>query len=315
MPFSSGQRLRILIAGGSGQIGRYLAAHFQAAGHLVVVLTRLPYTANWTTVYWDGVHAEAHRENNWLNALAQADVLINLAGSSIACPLTRKNRQSIRDSRILSTRLLGRALAAIETPPRLWLNASSAILDTLPPGKPASGTANFFTQLAEDWEAEFFSAPTPATRKIALRSGLFLAAEPGNLFATLSLLVRAGLGGTLGSGHQFVPWIHAADYARAIGFLIERDDLEGPFTLSAPEPLPNRDFMAVLRDAWDRPNGLPWPTPLLWLAGLARTDLRLALHSCPALPSRLTRAGFAFEFPDWPSAALDLARQWRELEL
>ena len=140
-------------------------------------------------------------------------------------------------------------------------------------------------------------------------------AQPGNHFAQLTTLVRAGLGGPFGSGWQTVSWIHAQDYARAIDFLIARNDLDGPFNLAAPEPLAQRDFMAVLRDVWDRPNGLPWPTPLIHLLSLLRADAALALHSCHALPGHLTRAGFKFDFPDWPSACADLARQWRALEL
>ena len=310
-----GQRLSIAIAGGSGQIGRFLAAHFQSAGHRVVVLTRAPFAANWPTVYWDGRHEELFRQDSWIEALSGADVLINLAGRSIACPFTRQNRQAIRDSRIHSTRVLGRALASLPTPPRLWLNASSAIIDSFPAGTTARGAAAFLARLTEEWEAEFFRAPIPHTRKVALRSALFLAPQSGNLFATLSLLVRAGLGGTLGNGRQTISWIHAADYARAIDFLIQRDDLNGPFNLAAPTPLPNRAFMAALRDAWDRPNGLPWPAPLLWLAGLVRADLRLALHSCHAVPGRLEHAGFGFEFPGWPSAAQDLVRRWHERSL
>jgi len=314
MSFLPGQRLSIVIAGGSGQIGHSLAAHFQRAGHRVVVLTRAPYTANWPTIYWNPEDEDGPHENSWVESLEGADVLINLAGRSIACPLTRRNRVEIRDSRILSTRLLGRVLGTLQTPPQLWLNASSAIAGSLSQSLPARGVPAFMSRITDEWEAEFFNAPLAGVRRVALRTGLFLAPAPGNRFALLSTLVRAGIGGTLGNGLQWVSWIHAADYARAVDLLIERDDLSGPITLAAPEPVTNRDFMAALRDVWQRPNGVIWPAPLMHIIGLARADASLALYSCHAEPDQLLQAGFTFEFADWPTAAEDLAREWRQLD-
>jgi uncharacterized protein (TIGR01777 family) len=309
------QRLRIVMAGGSGQIGRSLAMHFQSCGHMVTVLTRAPYTANWTTVFWDGKTLPDNQHASWTDALSGIDVLINLSGCSIARPFTLRNRREIHDSRVMPTRLLGQAIALLDAPPRLWMNASAAVIDSQPGDLPARGVRGHLAQLAEEWETEFFYCPTPLTRKVALRSALFLAAQSGNRFAQLSTLVRAGLGGTLGTGRQAVSWIHALDYARAIDFLIARDDLQGPFNMAAPEPVTNWEFMAVLRDVWDRPNGLPWPTPLMHLLSLLRADAALAVDSCHALPGHLLRAGFRFEFPDWSTACADLARQWRALEL
>jgi uncharacterized protein (TIGR01777 family) len=174
---------------------------------------------------------------------------------------------------------------------------------------------DFSSRVARDWEAAFFQTETPRTRKVVLRSGIVLSPTPGTAFAVLSHLVRLGLGGKQGNGRQFVPWIHEADYARAVEFLIAREDLDGPFNLAAPNPLPNRQFMAALREAWDVPNGLPAP----WLAIVVgaiflRTEPELVLKSCRAVPGRLLDAGFEFEFPEWPEAAEDLVRQWRNRE-
>lgn len=325
MSFFRGQALRIVIAGGSGQMGSTLAAHFQAAGHHVTVLTRAPYTANWPTVYWPsvptpGVHSPGNYgiesvgdEPNWISTLEGADVLVNLCGSRLARPWTKRTRRALLDSRIGTTELLGRVIARLDQPPPLWINASAAAIGTQQPNRPPVNVRGALSRLIDGWEAAFFSAHTPSTRKIALRSALFLSSEPGNRFGLLSRLTLLGLGGTLGSGRQTVAWIHATDFARAIDFLIEHEELDGAINLSAPFPLTSRAFMSELREVWDRPNGLPWPRPLLYLLSrLWRADAELLLSSCHALPGQLERAGFRFEFPDWPTAAVDLARQCRE---
>jgi len=171
---------------------------------------------------------------------------------------------------------------------------------------------NWTIQLAKDWEAAFFSTPTPRTRKIALRTSLVFSPAPGNVFAVLSNLVRAGLGGTQGNGRQYVSWMHEADYARALEFLIGHEDIAGPVNLAAPNPLPNREFMADLREAWERPNGLPAPALILAIGTFfLRSETELILKSRRVVPGRLLDAGFQFEFPTWPEAAQDLVRQWR----
>jgi hypothetical protein len=171
---------------------------------------------------------------------------------------------------------------------------------------------NWTVQLAKDWEAAFFRTATPRTRKIALRTSLVLSPAPGSVFAMLSNLVRVGLGGTQGNGRQYVSWIHEADYARAIEFLIEHEEIDGPVNLAAPNPLPNREFMRDLREAWDMPNGLSAPAPLLAIGMfLLRAEPELVLKSRRAVPGRLLDAGFQFDFPEWPDAAKDLVRHWR----
>jgi NAD dependent epimerase/dehydratase family enzyme len=135
---------------------------------------------------------------------------------------------------------------------------------------------------------------------------------PGSAFAILLNLVRLSFGGSQGSGRQFVSWIHETDFARAVEFLIAHEDLQGSINVAAPRPLRNREFMAELRDAWDMPNGLPVPWPLLELgAFLLRTESELVLKSRRVVPKRLLDAGFQFHFPTWSEAAEDLVRQWR----
>jgi hypothetical protein len=125
-------------------------------------------------------------------------------------------------------------------------------------------------------------------------------------------LVRVGLGGKQGNGRQFVSWIHEQDFARAVEFLIAHEELAGPVNIAAPNPLPNREFMAALRDAWGMPNGLPAPAPLIEIAAFfLRTESELVLKSRRAVPGRLLDAGFMFDFPEWPDAAEDLVDRWR----
>ena len=145
-----------------------------------------------------------------------------------------------------------------------------------------------------------------------MRSAITFSPVPGNAFAILSNLVRLSLGGVQGNGRQFVSWIHETDFARAVEFLIAREDISGPVNIAAPNPLPNREFMAALREAWNMPNGVPTPSLLLEIgAFFLRTETELILKSRRVVPGRLLNAGFQFNFPGWPAAAEDLVQQWR----
>jgi uncharacterized protein (TIGR01777 family) len=318
--------LRIVLPGGSGQVGQMLAGHFQQLGHHVTVLTRSPYSAPWHTVHWDG-----ETEGQWTQALDGADVCINLAGRSINCRYTTENRAEIYWSRIGTTRLLNRVIANLADPPPVWLNASTATIYRHATDRPmnegsgelggyeriskrrrAPATWDFSVSVAKEWEASFFGTPTPRTRKVALRSAITFSPTAGNAFEILLKLVRFSLGGKQGNGGQFVSWIHEADFARAVDFLIDHETLEGPVNLAAPHPLPNREFMESLRDAYGMPNGVPTPSFAIEIAAFfLRTESELVLKSRWVLPDRLTAAGFEFEYPSWPAAAEDLVRKWR----
>ena len=314
--------MRIVIPGGSGQVGRILARHFQAQGHLVTVLSRTAEPAPWRVTKWDGLNA-----GEWVAELEDADVCINMAGRSVNCRYTTANRSAIYESRIASTRLLSGVIAALKNPPRLWINASTATiyrhamdramdestgeLGGHEPGAP--DTWNFSIKVAKDWEREFFSMATPKTRKIAIRSAITLSPDRDGVFDVLLGLVRHGLGGTQGSGSQFVSWIHEADFVRAVDFLIARQELEGAVNLASPNPVPNRDFMRALREAWGIRVALSVPG---WILGIGafvmRTESELVLKSRRVVPGRLLEAGFEFRFTEWPLAARELVARWRE---
>jgi uncharacterized protein (TIGR01777 family) len=312
--------MKIMIAGGTGQVGTMLARHFHQNGHSVVVLSRSLQKAPWRVVHWDGSTL-----GPWLDELDCSNVLINLAGRSVNCRYTQKNRRTILASRVLSTQVLHQAIAAIEHPPAVWLNASTATIYRHSLDRPmdeATGefggdeagvpdTWNFSIQVAKAWEEAFFSTPTPGTRKVALRSAMTFSADRGGVFHVFLNLVRFGLGGATLPGTQFVSWIHEIDFIRSVEFLIDREGLTGAVNLASPNPLPNREFLDILRKAWGTCVGLPTTRWMLELGTfLLRTESELVLKSRQVVPGRLLDSGFQFKFPTWPQAAQDLIVQW-----
>ncbi len=259
--------MKIILAGGSGQVGTVLARAFHRDGHQVVVLSRKPMPASWSTVPWDG-----RSLGPWTNELEGADVVINLAGRSVNCRYHAQNRREIMESRVASTKVVGEALARAAQPPRLWLQASTATIyehrfDA--PNDEVTGilggsdptvleTWRFSIEVAKAWEqAAYEAGPWPRTRLVLLRSAIIMSPDRGGPFDMLLKLVRWGLGGQNGNGRQYVSWIHEADFVRAVYWLIEHESLGGPVNLAAPNPLPNADFMRGLRRAWGIPLGLP----------------------------------------------------------
>lgn len=322
----SGQPMKIVIPGGSGQVGTLLARHFHSGGHEVVVLSRSAERTGSADAPWRSVHWDARTLGPWAAELDGADVVINLAGRSVDCRYGDTNRRLILDSRVDSTRVVGQAIAAASAPPRVWLQAATATIYAHrydAPNDEATGilggdephapdTWRFSIDVAKAWEREALAADVPNTRLVLLRSAMTMSPDRGGIFDVLLGLVRFGLGGRAGDGRQFVSWIHERDFTRAIDRLIERDDLAGPVNLAAPHPLPHADFMAALRAAWGARFGLPQPR---WLVELGtfflRTESELVLKSRRVVPGRLLEAGFRFEFPTWDAAAEDLCASWR----
>lgn len=312
--------MKIVIPGGSGQVGTLLARAFHGDGHEVVVLSRSPKAAPWRVVRWD-----PDRLDGWACELDGADVVINLAGRSVNCRYTPANRLEIVESRVDSVRAVGEAIAMASRPPAVWLQMSTAtiyahrydapndeatgLLGGEEPGVP--DTWRFSIEVAKAWEGALDEAPVSRTRKVKLRTAMVMSPDRGGVLDTLLTLVRRGLGGTAGDGRQYVSFIHEVDFIRGVRFLIEHE-VDGAVNLASPNPLPNRDFMAALRRAWGISIGLPAAKWMLEIGAVfLRTETELILKSRRVIPGRLLAAGFTFEQPDWAEAARVLCAQAR----
>ncbi len=325
--------MKLVIPGGSGQVGTLVARHATSRGDEVVVLSRAPAEptpdAPWRTAAWnpEGEGAAHGRTlGPWADELDGADAVLNLAGRSVDCRYTPANRRAILDSRVASTRVVGKAIVRAKNPPPVWLQMSTATVyahrfDT--PNDEATGliggdepgvpdTWRFSIDVARAWEAAARAACPAGTRLVLLRTAMVMSPDTGGVFDVLLRLVRLGLGGTSGSGRQFVSWIHDADLVRALDWLVAHGDIDGPVNLVAPDPLPNAAFMRALRRAWGTRVGLPANRLMLEAGAFAlRTETELVLKSRRVVPGRLLAGGFAFEQPVRPAAAADLAARWR----
>jgi uncharacterized protein (TIGR01777 family) len=313
--------MKIVIPGGSGYVGTVLARAFHQQGDEVVVLSRTPASKPWRTVAWDG-----ETLGEWITEFEAADAIINLAGQSVNCRYTAENRRIITESRLKSTNVVGQAIAQAWTPPRVWLQASTATIYAHrydAPNDEATGiiggaepnvpeTWRFSIEVATGWERVLHESPTPNTRRVAMRSAIVMHPDSGSPFDILLRLVRLGLGGQAGDGRQYMSWIHEADFVRAVMWLIQHDELEGPVNLASPNPLPNAEFMRALRSARGVTFGLPANQWMLKLgAFLAQSETELILKSRRVVPTRLLESGFTFQFPNWPEAARDLCARAR----
>jgi uncharacterized protein len=313
--------MKIVLAGGSGQVGTLLCRALAADGHQVVVLSRKPAGTAWKTVQWD-----AESLGSWISEIDGADAVINLAGRSVNCRYTAENRKLIFESRVRSARVVGEAIARSPNPPRVWLQMSTATIYShrydaanddltgiLGGGEPDSpDTWRFSIDVAKAWEQAVDEAVVSRTRKVLLRSAVVMSPHRGGIFDVLLGLVRHGLGGTSGDGRQYVSWIHERDFIRVVYWLIERSEFSGPVILASPNPLPNAQFMRILRRAWGVRIGLPAAQWMLRIGVFfMRTETELVLKSRRVIPARLLRSGFSFEFPDWTAAAEELCERWR----
>jgi uncharacterized protein len=308
--------MKVVMPGGTGQLGHYLRAAFESKGHKVVVLSR-DRRSHPDALYWDGRTVAPW----WAKEVDGADVVINLAGRSVNCRYTDSNLHAMMASRVDSTRAVGLAIQQASNPPKVWLQMSTAtiyahrydapndestgIIGGDEPGVPPYWS--FSIDIAKAWELAQHEADTPGTRKVALRTSMVMGRHPGGVFRVLAGLTRMHLGGAIAGGRQFVSWIHERDFVRSMEFLIGRDDIHGPVNLTAPTPIAQAEFMATLRAALGKRLGLPASKWMVEIGAIfMHTDTELILKSRRVIPKRLIDSGFKFDFETWEAAAADL---------
>ena len=322
--------MKVVVAGGTGQVGGVLRRALDAAGHEVVVLSRHPshpLEPGIRHVGWDG-----RTLGDWAAEVDGADAVVNLAGRSVSCRYTDANLRQMMDSRIDSARVVGEAVAAASRPPATWLQMSTATIYAdrsdepgNPPNDEATGVLGgeephtplyweYSVRIARRWEETVFAAATPDTRRVALRTAIVMTPGRGGAFDVLLRLARLGLGGPVAGGRQYVSWIHDQDLAAAVSLLLD-SDLSGPVNLASPHPVTQAELMRGLRLAWGGWSarvGLPATRGMAALGAWAlRSDTEMLLKSRRVLPGRLLEEGFEFAHPTWPEAAADLVARHR----
>ncbi|MEP7237954.1 MAG: TIGR01777 family oxidoreductase [Ferruginibacter sp.] len=282
---------KIVIAGGTGFVGKYLNKKFATAGHEVIIISR-----NKSHISW----ANTSLINE---ALENAAILINLAGKSVDCRYNEKNKKEIYDSRIDTTKILGDAILNCKNPPPLWINSSTATIYRHANDRPMTESGgeigtSFSVNVATNWEKAFFDFKLPETRQVALRMAIVVG-KNGGVIKPLKNLVRFGLGGKQGSGKQMFSWIHIEDLYRIITFIQQHNELSGVINTASPNPVSNKTLMQLLRKNMGAGFGLPAPVWLLRMgAVIIKTETELILKSRWVIPERLLTAGFQFQYPE-----------------
>ncbi|HEX5177587.1 MAG TPA: TIGR01777 family oxidoreductase [Chthoniobacteraceae bacterium] len=296
----------VVLAGGSGFLGRALARELVRTGQRVTILTRSPRaSANAQEVFWDG-----RTVGTWSTALEGASALVNLAGKSVNCRFTPENMREIKESRTASVEVLAKAVERCAQPPPVWVQCGSLAIygdageswcDEISP----SGRG-FSVETCRLWEGAFNALELPATRRVLFRIG-FVLGRGGGALELLARLVRWGLGGTIGRGTQFVSWLHLADFIRMFSWAMTRDEMSGVYNACAPHPVTNRVLMSELRRVLHRPWSPPAPEWVVKIGSrLLGTEASLALSGRRCQPRRMSEHGFEFQFPEIRPALEDL---------
>jgi len=303
------QLKRLVIAGGNGYLGSCLAAYFQSRAQEIIILTRHPKAAqdNIQYIAWDAEHL-----GDWQKYFCGADAVLNLTGRSVNCRYTPENKREIIDSRVQSTKVVGEAIAACDNPPPVWLNASSATI--YPPSFDENRTEEshldyngFSEEVCQMWEETLDKAIVPETRKVALRTTFVLGPPPCASFAAFKNLVKKGVGGSMAGGKHFVSWLHEEDFCRAVEWIIDHPELQGPVNMTAPNPLTNAEFMREIRHAYNMPVGLPSFRWMLEIGAFVMgTETELILKSRKVVPKKLLDSGFTFQYPTWREALISI---------
>lgn len=300
---------KIIIAGGTGFLGHSIIDHLkQTEETTIVVLTRGQNERRDGVTY---VHWDAQSYGDWANELEGSTAIINLVGKSVNCRYTKANREEIINSRVNATLIIGKAIQQAIKPPEVWINAGSAAIfgdggDEVKDESSPLGTG-FSSEVCKKWEQAFFSVPTIHTRKVFLRIGLVFQKDIG-LLQPFIKLVKTGFGGTIGSGNQYISWIHADDFVHVIDAALKNDQYEGIVHCTSPGPVTNRHFMTVLRKVLQVPFGLPNWTPFVKSgAVIIGTEAELVLRGRRVVSKKLAENNFVFRYPDIETALQHLA--------
>ncbi|MGB4843900.1 MAG: TIGR01777 family oxidoreductase [Ferruginibacter sp.] len=292
---------KIIIAGGTGFVGKYLSQKYKAIGYNVIIISRQKKHINWDD------------QSAIVTALENSTMLINLAGKSVDCRYNKKNKKTIFNSRTDTTKMLGNAILNCKIPPVLWINSSTATIYRHAEDRPMTEStgeigSGFSVNVATNWEKAFFEFNLSATRQVALRMAIVLGKD-GGVIQPLKNLVRFGMGGKQGKGNQMFSWIHIEDVFSIVEFTRQLDEVNGVLNTAAPNPVTNKMLMQLLRNNMNVKIGLPIPKWLLEIGAIIiKTETELILKSRWVVPERLSEAGFQFKYPDLNKALKNILK-------
>jgi hypothetical protein len=311
---------KIILAGGTGFIGQEMTKFFGKENQVVILTRQIKHVktnrndydslsdadlTNISYIKWDGKTADG-----WHQELENADLIINLAGKTVNCRYTEKNKKEIFDSRTDSVKAIGDAINKCKQPPSLWINSSSATIYRHAEDKPQDEYTgefhdDFSVQVCKRWEKIFFEQVTSQTRKVALRMAITLG--PGGILIPYFNLLKFGLGGRQATGKQMYSWIHIEDTCRMIEWIIDHREIEGIYNCSSPNPVSNKDFMKTLRKITSTKFGLPAYEWMLRMgAPIIGTEAELVLKSRWVIPTKILETGFTFKYPLLEDALADI---------
>jgi uncharacterized protein (TIGR01777 family) len=297
---------KIILAGGTGQIGNALIETYISKTEEIIILTRGPERKekNISYINWKNIEKETY-----VTYFKEVDVVINLVGKNVNCRYTDKNKKEIIESRVNSVKNVSRAFKNACSEPKIWIQFGSSTIYRSSEDKAMTDTSNeigtgFSVDVCKIWEKTFNleTSEFKNTRKAILRTSMVLSKEEG-VYPRIKTMAKYGLGGIQGNGKQMVSWIHEDDVTGMIQFIIEQSTLEGPFNCTAPFPIPNKLFMLELRKSLSINFGLPANKLLLEIgAFIISTETELVLKSRYVLPERILESGYVFKYPTIESA-------------
>ena len=289
---------KLIIAGGTGFLGKALISKYEHDFDEIIILSRSANTQlkNVRYVQWD-----AKSFGSWCSELEGATAIINLCGKSVDCRYTEKNKALIFSSRLDSTQIIGEAILKCINPPTLWINGASATIYAHSENKRRTELSTeigsgFSVEVCKAWENVFNEFTLPNTRKVNLRISMVMGRE-GGVFPVLMGMTAKGLGGTMGKGTQQVSWVHIDDFCNFVNRVIDRDDVVGVYNVVAPNPITNKNMMALFRKKVHVKIGLPATEWMLKIGAiLIGTETELILKSRYSYPEKALSEGFLFKY-------------------